>query len=88
CLGCSKDYNGVLRYEDIQVDGLPVCAEPPLGASTSASGTTVATLVLERGYYRTSYQSHNVLECYLPEACVGGADTTKYCAAGYTGPCE
>ncbi|CAM9098262.1 unnamed protein product, partial [Laminaria digitata] len=67
---------------------MPVCGDPPAGAIAEASGTTVETLSLEEGYYRTSNQSHAILKCYQPSACVGGNDTAKYCAPGYDGPCK
>ncbi|CAN0044546.1 unnamed protein product, partial [Laminaria digitata] len=64
------------------------CEDPPAGAIANSSGTTVATLILDKGYFRTSYQSHEILKCFHQNACVGGANITKYCAPGYTGPCE
>ncbi|CAN0379041.1 unnamed protein product, partial [Scytosiphon promiscuus] len=42
-------------------------------------------LSLEKGYYRTSNQSHDVLKCYQEKACLGGSDTATYCASGYEG---
>ncbi|CAN0527792.1 unnamed protein product, partial [Laminaria digitata] len=62
------------------------CEDPPAGAIANSSGTTVATLSLEKGYFRTSNQSHEILKCFHQNACVGGTDTAKYCAPGYTGP--
>lgn len=58
------------------------------GAKASSRGTTVATLDLQKGYYRTSAKSQVVVECYLEDACVGGTDAESYCADGYEGPCE
>lgn len=58
------------------------------GVEASSIGTTVATLDLKEGYYRTSAGSLAVLECYLEDACVGGIDVEDYCADGYKGPCE
>lgn len=54
----------------------------------SSTGTTLASLQLAEGYYRTSNESHVVLECYRKDSCIGGLDPTTYCATGYEGPCE
>lgn len=70
---------------------VPICDEVPAGArSVGDGGTTLETLELEPGYYRTSNKSHNVLECFREAACEGGIDATDdgYCADGYSGPCE
>ena len=74
--------------EDVRVDGFPSCAVPPLGATAPSSGTTLATLTLSAGYFRTSNESHNILKCYQADACLGGSDIDGYCAPGYMGPCK
>ena len=73
---------------EVQIDEEPVCAEPPLGATAPLEGTTVANITLEKGYFRTSNKSHDILQCYQKRACLGGNDTDDYCAPGYNGPCE
>ena len=73
---------------EVQIDEEPVCAEPPLGATAPLEGTTVANITLEKGYFRTSNKSHDILQCYQKHACLGGNDTDDYCAPGYNGPCE
>ena len=88
CARCSNAGDGVLIREGIKIDEKPVCAEPPLGATTLSSGTTVANLTLKQGYFRTSNKSHDILPCYKESACQGGSDAGKYCTSGYTGPCE
>lgn len=67
---------------------VPVCEELMAGANASSSDTVVATLDLKEGYYRTSAESQEVLECYSEDACVGGLDAENYCADGYEGPCK
>ena len=67
---------------------IPVCVELPEGAFAESSGTNLATLSLEEGYYRTSAKSREVLECYQAEACVGGTAAEQNCASGYEGPCK
>lgn len=73
---------------DVDVDSISVCIDVPSGTTAPSSGTTVSTLSLEKGYYRTSDTSLAILECYQEEACVGGSDAEHMCASGYEGPCE
>lgn len=88
CSRCSTSGEGVAKRKEVRIDELPVCAQPPLGATALSSGTTIAALTLEKGYFRVSNQSHVVLKCYEEDACHGGDDIEKYCTSGYTGPCE
>ena len=88
CARCSRGGDELTDMKDVRTDGYPVCAEPPPGTTASASGTSVMTLSLEKGYYRTSNSSHVVLQCFQESACLGGDDADAYCAPGYTGPCE
>lgn len=92
CARCSTDCkgesSGVVVADPAAV---PVCDEVPTGArSAEDGGTTLETLELEPGYYRTSNKSHDVLECFQEAACKGGVDAADdgYCAEGYSGPCE
>ena len=64
------------------------CKDIPKGAVPSSAGMTLATLELERGFYRTSSESHEVLECHRKDSCIGGLNASNYCAAGYEGPCK
>ncbi|CAN0554117.1 unnamed protein product, partial [Laminaria digitata] len=66
-------------------DGKPVCEVPPAGTTAESSGTTTATLSLDKGYFRTSSQSRVILKCFHQNACVGGGDAENYCESGYTG---
>lgn len=88
CLRCTNRGEGVPNGEQVQIDGMPLCAAPPYGTTALSEGTTLAALTLDKGYYRTSNRSHDVHKCYNEDACVGGNDTEKYCASGYQGPCE
>ena len=47
---------------------------------------TLESLWLESGWWRTSAQSENLLECKYGEACTGGNETDSYCKMGYNGP--
>ena len=70
------------------MDGFPLCAVPPMGAVAPSRGTTVASLKLLKGYFRTSNKSSNVMSCYNTDACLGGSDIAEYCKPGYMGPCK
>ena len=89
CSRCSTDGDdGVLIRKEVRINEKPFCEEPRLGATAPLKGTTVENLTLDEGYFRTSNQSHDILQCYRKSACQGGNDAYKYCAPGYTGPCE
>ncbi|CAM9335907.1 unnamed protein product, partial [Choristocarpus tenellus] len=65
---------------------VPTCEVPLDNTISPQPGVTVATLALEKGYWRTSNTSVTILGCYNKDACLGGVDTEEYCAPGYTGP--
>lgn len=88
CARCANAGDGVPDGAQVQIDGIPLCAEPPSGVAALSRGATLATLSLKKGYYRTSNHSHEVRQCYHEDACLGGNDADKYCASGYEGPCE
>ena len=74
---------------DLDDTTVPVCAVVPEGVNTTGnSGMTLETLNLMSGFFRTSNESREVLECYREEACKGGSNVGRYCAEGYAGPCE
>lgn len=73
-----------------------LCSEV-LKHTTSLDGyTTIASLSLDKGYWRTSNESRDILRCYNPDACEGGVAEIHgdgnfadgYCADGYQGPCK
>ena len=50
-------------------------------------GTTLATIVVPSGSWRTSAESTVIEECLTPEHCVGGPNVTEQCLQpGYGGP--
>ena len=61
-----------------------VCLRCPSFA-TCLSGTTIPTLDIERGAWRVSNTSMDVLECPIEVACPGGPGTTTQCNEGYQG---
>ena len=59
----------------------------PEGAECDRAGTTVLTLPLEPGHWRSSIESAEVLECRNKEAC--NVNETEACLEGHRGPlCE
>lgn len=86
CKGCDSRKN--CTYEE--PNKVPTCSEA-LENSMSPGGysTTIHDLVIERGYWRATTSSKNVLACYNVEACKGGlTDSPDYCHEGYEGPCK
>lgn len=84
CKGCDTQCSGcTVEGEE------PICLEE-LGHSTSAGGnTSLESLLIERGYWRATNTSMDILACYNAEACLGGLTGGKdYCSEGYEGPCE
>jgi hypothetical protein len=63
----------------------PKCMGCPAGIDCAKPGTTVPTLKLEPGFWRTSSTSTDVRHCPSPGACVGSSDPSGYCAEGHTG---
>ena len=57
-------------------------------ATSSGGNVTLQTLSIERGYWRATASSTEVLACYNADACLGGVTGTPgYCLDGYEGPC-
>lgn len=90
CARCSSECNNVAAGVTVgEETAVPVCDVVPTGSkSADVGGTTLETLELNPGYYRTSNRSHVVLECFRESSCLGGIDPNSYCADGYDGPCE
>ncbi|CAM9483258.1 unnamed protein product, partial [Ectocarpus fasciculatus] len=86
CARCSADCDAIPSSVTMTDSTIPACVELMAGTRASSSGTTVATLDLQEGYYRTSAESQVVVECFLTSACTGGTDPENYCADGYKGP--
>lgn len=72
------------------------CAGVLENTSSPDDDGTLASLVLDEGYWRASNTSRAVRQCHNEEACLGGKAemcggvncAEGYCASGYTGPCE
>ena len=66
------------------------CYECPSGAECAAGSSTLSALDLNRGYWRLSDASTEVLSCDSARMCEGGTIFSDggdgYCAEGYAGP--
>ena len=49
-------------------------------------GMNVKNMTLKAGFWRTSYNSTEVLACLREEHCLGGSNLELQCAIGHTGP--
>lgn len=67
----------------------PMCRDA-MEHSFSDGGTgTLEMLSIERGYWRATPSSEDVLACYNADACLGGVTgAAGYCLEGYEGPCK
>ena len=90
CQGCSDAANNIVP-DGVEISNerqTPSCQEIPTGTVATSIATTVESLTLKKGFYRTSKENDIVMECYRSEACLGGSDPDEYCAEGYEGACE
>ncbi|GMI50917.1 hypothetical protein TeGR_g9836, partial [Tetraparma gracilis] len=58
----------------------------PEGVRDDVSGMTATTLDLEKGYWRATESSTEVLPCLTENHCKGGAEPSELCSEGYEGP--
>lgn len=85
CSGCSE-CQGTCNLTE---KNAPVCKQAIDHTTSKGGGVTLATLVMDPGYWRTNNRSRNVLECYHEDACKEApTGTAGNCDTGYEGPCE
>lgn len=83
CEGCDE-----CRACDVPEE-LPECITPLENTEITGDNTTLETLRVRPGYWRSTNRSVAILACYNAEACLGGTTGTPgYCEEGYNGPCE
>lgn len=85
CHGCETTCDGC-----VFVDGLlaPVCTDVMDHSTSKGGNITLQSLSIEKGYWRPTASSIEVLACYNADACLGGVTgTSGYCLDGYEGPC-
>lgn len=67
----------------------PICEEALKHTESSGGGVMLDTLHVNRGFWRATPMSRDILECYKQDACLGGlTDSSDFCATGYEGPCK
>ena len=62
------------------------CVECPWGADCPKPGTTLATLTLQKGFWRLTDVSLDIRRCIEFYACEGGGANDTACRAGHHGP--
>ena len=84
CKGCDT-----LCTECPIKDKEPICLDELEHSNSTGGSTTLESLLIERGYWRATNTSTNILACYNSDACLGGLTGEQgYCSKGYEGPCE
>lgn len=85
CNGCSE-CQGTCNLTEKDA---PVCKSAIEHTTSKGGGRTLATLVMDSGYWRTTNSSRDVLECYHKDACMEAeTGTAGNCNTGYEGACE
>lgn len=86
CDGCQTTCDGCSFEEPPSV---PMCTAAMEHAFSAGGTDTLEVLSIERGYWRATPSSDDVLACYNVDACLGGVTgTSGYCLVGYEGPCK
>ncbi|KAL4445227.1 hypothetical protein ABPG74_022040 [Tetrahymena malaccensis] len=83
----AKDYQTYLQEKNMQIIDSQICKQCPPFVSNCYSNT----LILQDGYWRTSNQTDQILECNFinPDICSVRENTINGCITGYIGPiCE
>lgn len=56
---------------------------------SDGGAVTLDMITIDKGYWRATNSSKNILACYHADACLGGlTGTPGYCLEGYEGPCK
>ena len=69
-----------------QIDKSRAARGDARGYECRKPGATLGQLPVAAGFWRQSNQSRFVRPCFTAAACVGGSNSTQYCAVGHTGP--
>lgn len=68
---------------------VPQCTDVMLNTASEGGPITLEMVSIDKGYWRATNSSREVLACFNADACVGGlTGTADYCLEGYEGPCE
>eukprot|EP00903_Cladosiphon_okamuranus_P018661 g17175.t2 len=84
CDGCQTACDGCSFEEPPMV---PMCMAVMQHVFSDGGTDTLEVLSIERGYWRATPSSEDILACYNVDACLGGVTgTSGYCLEGYEGP--
>lgn len=84
CHGC-----GQVCDECVEPPLFPTCTDVIPHTASDGGPVTLEMLSIDKGYWRATSSSRQVLACYNADACVGGlTGTADYCLEGYEGPCK
>eukprot|EP00904_Undaria_pinnatifida_P004259 jgi/Undpi1/13834/HiC_scaffold_9.g03485.m1 len=84
CHGCETTCN---RCVFVEGDLAPTCREVMDHTTSDGGNVTLRELSVNKGYWRATPTSPEVLACYNADACLGGVTgTSSYCLDGYEGP--
>ncbi|CAM9468153.1 unnamed protein product [Ectocarpus sp. 6 AP-2014] len=84
CNGCDTTCDGCVFAEGSLA---PICTEVMDHSTSDGGNVTLQTLSIDRGFWRASASSTEVLACYHADACLGGVTgASGYCEEGYEGP--
>ena len=58
-------------------------------ATSDGGPVTLERVSIDKGYWRATNSSREVLACFNADACLGGlTGAADYCLEGYQGPCK
>ena len=90
CEGCPATCDSCTFEEPITVPECISLSDAGIKhASSSGVDTTIEKLKIDKGYWRATATSTQVLKCYNGDACRGGVTgTNDFCSKGYEGACK
>ena len=90
CYGCPEGCSGCDYGQTIIVPECVLLLDEGIEHVSSSGGvTTLESLEIDRGYWRATNSSRDILQCHNGDACKGGiTGATDYCSEGYRGACE
>lgn len=85
CDGCEITCDGCVFKEELLA---PACADIMDHAASEGGNVTLDAISIDRGFWRATESSTEILTCYHADACLGGVTAASdYCLKGYEGPC-
>ena len=90
CYGCPENCDSCDYGTPIIVPECVSLSDARVAHASSRGGvTTLEDLEIDKGYWRATNSSKDILECYNGDACRGGiTGAFDYCSGGYRGACE